>query len=83
MIYIRELNNEGTGNSKYTIEASEYLNVKISESNTEVLEYTSRLIAGETIDAKYPILKDAYGADAFQHIAKQKLDSCGTVKVHC
>ena len=83
MIYYRELNNEGTGNSKYTMEASAHLNVEISESNTQVLENTNRLIAGENIDAKRPILKDAYGAGAFQHIARRKLDSCGIVKKHC
>ena len=83
MVYFCKPNNEGTGDSKYTMEASDYLNVKISESNTEVLKNTNRLIAGENIDAKCPILKDAYGAGTFQHTAKRRLDSCDTVKAHC
>ena len=44
MTYIRELNNEGISNSKYTMETSDYLNIEISESNTEVLEIPTDLL---------------------------------------
>ena len=86
MIYFREMNSSGTDGSKYTTELSKRnagINVEISDANVVVLKHTARLIAGDNIESKRSILKDAFGAGAKQRLAKRKLDSLGMVKAHC
>ena len=52
MIGYRELNNNFTNGSKYTIAGSQHLNLEINKDNISILETTNRLLAGENIESK-------------------------------
>ena len=82
MIGFRELNNDGTNGSKFTISGSGYLDLNISIDNIEVLENTSRLLVGDSIESKRLIFKDATGAGATKKLAGRKLCSLGDAKSH-
>ena len=56
--------------------------MNISIDNIEVLENTSRLLVGDSIECKRLIFKDATGAGATKKLAGRKLCSLGDAKSH-
>ena len=82
MIGFRERNNDGTNGSKYTTTGSHHLNLEISKDNISVLESTNRLIAGENIESKRLIYRDASGSGATKKLNKRKLDALGDIRSH-
>ena len=80
MIAYCERNGTSTNGSKFTTTGSQHLNLEISKDHIIVLEHTNRLFAGDNIDSKGLIYKDASGYGASKKLIARKLDQLGDIK---